>query len=196
MISTKTTETVDQCATLQFERNDLDSKIRTKDRLLNQCPGAFERRKETYSTEFSTFIKSKEHELGMSVNENKSYIDRCSELDKSAKRVQAYRESLEKELNKLKIINYAAFEKGESDRRIFLDEDPQGGVKSVLGFRTTDDKILLSFFIVYGIVVFAGFMILFSVMTPDISNGKKLSYSLVSTGLFVILGWYAIFLYA
>jgi hypothetical protein len=38
-------------------------------------------------------------------------------------------------------------------RRSFLDEDPQGGVTGIPGVRTYDDKVLLAFWITYGVCV-------------------------------------------
>lgn len=40
-------------------------------------------------------------------------------------------------------------------RRRFLDNDPQGGVTSVLGLQTADDKILLAFWICFAVGVMA-----------------------------------------
>lgn len=40
-------------------------------------------------------------------------------------------------------------------RRRFLDNEPQGGVTSVLGFQTADDKVLLTFWICFAVGVMA-----------------------------------------
>ena len=48
-------------------------------------------------------------------------------------------------------------------RRRFLDNDPQGGVTSVLGLQTADDKILLAFWICFVVGIILVQIVLFNV---------------------------------
>lgn len=44
-------------------------------------------------------------------------------------------------------------------RRRFIDDSPQDGVTSVLGQRTTDDKVLLTFWICFTVAIVAGIIV-------------------------------------
>ena len=64
-----------------------------------------------------------------------------------------YLAKLEEDTNKMgeKSLRYNQHER--TKRRSFLDDDPQGGVTGLPGVRTYDDKVLLAFWITYGLCV-------------------------------------------
>ena len=65
------------------------------------------------------------------------------------KPLQEYAAELTAERDALLKENYELHKGIRAGRRRFLDADPQSGVTSVLGLRTTDDKIMLTFWICY-----------------------------------------------
>ena len=65
------------------------------------------------------------------------------------KPLQEYAAELTAERDALLKENYELHKGIRVGRRRFLDADPQSGVTSVLGLRTTDDKIMLTFWICY-----------------------------------------------
>ena len=64
-----------------------------------------------------------------------------------------YLAKLEDDTNKMgeKSMRYTQHDR--TKRRSFLDDDPQGGVTGLPGVRTYDDKVLLAFWITYGLCV-------------------------------------------
>ena len=69
---------------------------------------------------------------------------------------------LYKILHDLEVQYYELRKKGRDnrqlerrERRVFLDSDPQSGVGGAPGVRTSDDRVLLSFWITYGAAILA-----------------------------------------
>jgi hypothetical protein len=75
--------------------------------------------------------------------------------------VEAYVGDLQKERTALEQENYRLQQSIRAGRRRFLDDDPQGGVVNVGPFATTDDRIMLFFWITYAFFLVVGLFILF-----------------------------------
>jgi hypothetical protein len=65
--------------------------------------------------------------------------------------LSVYMEDLDAQIAALEKEKYEIHRNERVGRRRFLDDDPQGGVSGILGIRTTDDKVLLTFWIALGV---------------------------------------------
>jgi hypothetical protein len=82
-----------------------------------------------------------------------AYIGTVEILQNARGPFDTYMAELIKEEEDLK-KEYIQLQQGiRAGRRRFLDSDPQGGVTSVLGLQTADDKILLAFWICFAVAI-------------------------------------------
>ena len=62
-----------------------------------------------------------------------------------------YTRDLDAEIATLQQEKYELHQNIRAGRRRFMDDDPQGGVSGVLGLKTRDDKILLTYWIAFSV---------------------------------------------
>jgi hypothetical protein len=84
-----------------------------------------------------------------------SYIEAVGVLQSAKGPFDTYIKELETEQAALETEYTNLQQKIRAGRRRFMDNDPQGGVKSVLGLQTADDKILLAFWICFTVSIMA-----------------------------------------
>lgn len=111
---------------------------------------ALQRRLTTLREEANKYSTERQKERDTA---NANYNTKVSAVEKLARSAQEFYKILfekEKELASLvgKRTNLEQLERRE--RRAFLDNDPQGGSGGAPGVRTTDDRVLLAFWITYG----------------------------------------------
>ncbi len=89
-----------------------------------------------------------------------SYIEAVGVLQSAKGPFDTYIKELETEQKSLETEYTKLQQKIRAGRRRFMDNDPQGGVKSVLGLQTADNKILLAFWICFTVAILAGEVLL------------------------------------
>jgi hypothetical protein len=77
-------------------------------------------------------------------------------------------------------------------RRNFLDGSPQDGVLGVPGLRTTDDKLLLAFWVTYGVCILAFYALVLYYFGGSLGSTK----SKIQIGALILLVGYALAYYA
>lgn len=84
-----------------------------------------------------------------------SYLDSVKVLQNARGPFDTYLQELEDQKAALVAENYEIQQRMRAGRRRFMDAAPQGGVKSVLGLQTADDKVLLAFWICFSLGIAA-----------------------------------------
>jgi hypothetical protein len=79
------------------------------------------------------------------------------------------------------------------ERRMFLDSDPQSGTGGAPGVRTMDDRVLLTFWITYGVAVIAGTILILQLYGVQL-NATDMKSKVGITAV-VALGAYALAYY-
>jgi hypothetical protein len=121
---------------------------------------AFQRRLAAARAEADAYAAKAREELRMETGMYKTGAENLDKLRTSAVGLYTTLRDAEVELyeTRLKARNYEQLERRE--RRAFLDSAPQSGVGGVPGVRTSDDKVLLAFWITYGAAIVVGTILL------------------------------------
>ncbi len=111
-----------------------------------------------YAEEIESSLKQKEQLVADFDKERiqfESYLDSVGVLQNARGPFDTYLADLKAQYAALEKENYDIQQRIRAGRRRFMDAEPQRGVKSILGLQTTDDKILLAFWICFAIAVLA-----------------------------------------
>jgi hypothetical protein len=119
-----------------------------------------------------------------------SYIESVGVLQNAKGPIDTFMQDLESQQSALTAEQYALQQKIRAGRRRFLDAEPQAGTTSILGLQTTDDKILLAFWICFltGISVATAIFLLkygesMNLLTPQQKITVFLGFLLACGGL-------------
>ena len=82
-----------------------------------------------------------------------NYLKAIDAVKKATEPIDVFETNLEEERESLEKEHYELQQQIRAGRRRFLDADPQGGVQSILGLQTADDKVLLVFWICFALGV-------------------------------------------
>lgn len=128
-----------------------------------------------------------------------SYIEAVGVLQTAKGPFDTYMKELETEQTTLESEYTAIQQKIRAGRRRFLDNDPQGGVKSVLGLQTADDKVLLAFWICFVVGIMAVQILImrkYGEVLQILSLQQKVAVFLVGLVLSMAIAHYFIRTYA
>jgi hypothetical protein len=144
-----------QCRVKGVELSQLQNDVTRKQAEIDTCnPAETERRRiEAKRREIAAYVQEKNklaEELNGVLNQKRVNI---MTLYESTKPVQTYANKLKKESEKLDKAKTEYEQAERTQRRNFLDNGPQDGVSGILSVRTSDDKILLAFWITYGVAI-------------------------------------------
>jgi hypothetical protein len=115
-----------------------------------------------------------------------SYRDSVGVLQNARGPFDTYMQELETEEDTLNAEYIKIQQSLRSGRRRFMDADPQAGVTSILGLQTTDDKVLLAFWVCFAAGILAlEFLILrkYGDLLQFTNIQQKIAAVLVTLGL-------------
>lgn len=192
----------DQCAVKQVEYNQLQADVARKAGEIERCnPESTNQRKlAAAQQEYNNFKTAKQAELNQSINEFQVARDRLQKIIDAIKPTENYLRELEGqdkgEQAKLTDLEQNA----RRERRKFLDGGPQDGTPGLVpGVRTSDDKVVLAFWICYGAAFAAGMVLLLKYLGPRVgvtSWPTALRILVPATLLAYAAAYYAISTYA
>jgi hypothetical protein len=132
-----------QCLTLQQtltqNQNDFASK----------CPQSKETLVVTTRDKLSTQRDALKERFDAASTIAESYMSTLRTIKDARAPFDAYADDLSAQKKALEDENYELQQQIRAGRRRFLDDGPQEGVATILGFKTSDDKIMLGFWICY-----------------------------------------------
>jgi hypothetical protein len=190
-------DAVTACRVKNVELSQLQNDVTRKQTEIDTCnPAEADRRRtEAKLQEFRSYVAEKEKILGELDSSIKSTLSTINSVHTSTKPARSYIDKLTNESNTLS-KSQLDFEQAErTQRRNFLDNGPQDGVSGLLGVRTDDDKILLAFWIVYGIAIVAATVALLNVYGGELSAAQKIQIGLVVFFVCYGLAYYGITVY-
>ena len=151
-----------ECQVNDTELNMARSDMTKKDAKWEQCypEQAIQRRLATLRAEANTYSqqrRTEQREANAAFNTKRVAIEK---LANSARELYKTLFDKEKELAGLIGTQTNLTQLERRERRLFLDNDPQGGTGGAPGVRTADDRVLLAFWITYGAAIIAGTILL------------------------------------
>jgi hypothetical protein len=190
-------DTVTACRVKNVELSQLQNDVSRKQGEIDTCDPAEANRRRTQAKlqEFNSYIAEKEKTLNGLDTSIKSTLSTIGSVYASTKPARSYIDKLTKESDSLD-KSKKEFEQAErTQRRNFLDNGPQDGVSGILGVRTDDDKILLAFWIVYGIAILVATTALLHVYGNEFSSAQKIQIGVVVLAASYGLAYYGITMY-
>jgi hypothetical protein len=174
-------DAVTACRVKNVELSQLQNDVTRKQTEIDTCdPNETNRRRtEAKLQEFRSYAAEKEKIINDLNTSMKSTLSTINSVYVSTKPTRSYIDKLTNESNTLS-KSHVDFEQAErTQRRNFLDNEPQDGVSGLLGVRTDDDKILLAFWIVYGIAIVSATVVLLNVYGVDFTTSQKIQLCIV-----------------
>jgi hypothetical protein len=187
-------DVVTACRVKNVELSQLQNDVTRKQTEIDTCDPneANRRRTEAKLQEFRSYVDEKEKIMNNLDSSIKSTLSTINSVYTSTKPTRSYINKLTNETNTLSKSQIDFEQTERTQRRNFLDNGPQDGVSGLLGVRTDDDKILLAFWIVYGIAIVSATFALLNVYGVDFSTSQKIQISLVVFVLCYGLAYYGI----
>lgn len=180
------------CDVKKTELNTLKRDVDKKQTEVDSCSPEEKRRRkrEALTNEFQAFRDKRKDEFQKELEMFDKYLQMAKNAQVAQKPLEEYSQELQTELQKeqTELVKYERDVR--AGRRRFLDNDPQEQVSNVLGIYTTDDKILLAFWILYLILIAVGTFVLIALYGETLgldTMGKK-----VGTYGFMIMACYGI----
>lgn len=190
-------DAVTACRVKNVELSQLQNDVSRKQNEIDTCDPAEANRRRTEAKlqEFNSYISEKEKTLNNLDTSIKSTLSTINSVYTSTKPTRSYITKLTKESDALDKAK-KDFEQAErTQRRNFLDNGPQDGVSGLLGVRTDDDKILLAFWIVYGIAMLVATAVALNVYGGELTFMQKIQIGVVVLAVSYGLAYYGITIY-
>ena len=181
------------CAVKGVELNTLRRDLDKKQAEVDNCnpTEAAQRKLNQAVEENNQYINKQRAEIQTHTSNFEKQATIARQLSVATEPLDSYLDSLTKELDTLRTENEGLERSERANRRRFLDNDPQSGVGGAPAVRTSDDKILLAFWICYGLAVIAVFLVITKLFEAQIGGtGQK-----VGLGALVLLVAYGIAYY-
>lgn len=137
------------------------------------------------SAVYETYLREKAIEFQTKSDMVNQSLVALRAANTAAQPVNEYAQDIDADLATLQRRRYELHSEVRQGRRRFMDDDPQGGVSGILGLRTTDDKILLAFWIVFGVWVGVALFIALG------AYGEALGINTIAKKIGAIAGTYA-----
>jgi hypothetical protein len=153
---------------LNMARND----VTKKDAEWEKCypEQAIQRRLRALREEASAYsqrIRQEQNDANKSFNTKNAAIKKLAD---SASELYKTLFEKEKELATLVSKRQNTEQLERRERRLFLDSEPQSGTGGAPGVRTADDRVLLTFWITYGVAVIAGTILILQLFGSQLNT--------------------------
>jgi hypothetical protein len=190
-------DTVTACRVKNVELSQLQNDVSKKQTEIDTCDPveANRRRTNTKLKEYTDYVTEKEKTLNELDSSIKNTLSTLNSVYSTTNPTRSYIDKLIKESESLDKSKKEYEQAERTQRRAFLDNGPQDGVSGILGVRTDDDKILLAFWIVYGIAMLALTFALLSVYGGELTMSQKIQIGFVALAASYGLAYYGISVY-
>lgn len=173
-----------QCALYGVQLNQKKSDVQTAQALVDACnPQGAQTRILQENTEYVTQKRAKFNEL---VQANTNSTTLYYNVRDAVAPIVSIGSDFNQQTSKLQDENSRYVQAQRKERRNFLDADPLSGISGIPFIKTSDDKVLLAFWITLYIALAAVLVYLFNTFAPTMSTNKKLLYGAMS--LYAIYG--------
>lgn len=180
--------TLSTCAVKKVELNQLTRDITTKQSEIDSCDPVESQTRKTQIAirENQNYVDQKRSELEKALTEFNTQRSIVRKLSEATEPLKQYVNVLESEVESMDTKKRKLENAERTSRRLFLDNDPQSGVNGFLGIRTSDDKIVLMFWICYFLAIVVVTAVLMNMFGTQITMKNQL---IIGTGI-VFLSWF------
>lgn len=129
----------------------------------------------------------------------RSLLETATTTDVQAAPLQAYYDDMLAQQKALEEENYDLQQQIRAGRRRFLDMGPQEGVLGIAGLQTSDDRIMLVFWLFFGFALIVGIVLLIAVYGEAIgltSMNQKVGLGVIVFLVAYLVAYFFIYTYA
>lgn len=185
---------VSTCAVKKVELNQINLDLSRKQNEVDTCDPAAAATRKTQSAlaESRQFVTGKTAAYNAAYNEYKKQRKYLDGLVTSSEPLKEYENSLKQSTTMLEAQNKKLEQIERRYRRNFLDNDPQSGTSGVPGIVTSDDKIMIVFWIGLVCGVFMASLVLIRAYTgmPNIKLAFMITGAVLAT-VYLLIANYA-----
>lgn len=137
------------CRLRKVELNQIQSDLNNKQREVDSCdPQSVQARKtDTILKDINSFIQQQSIRRTEAIQQVESNIKINTDIKVAVQPLTELRNENTKLQKELEETNRKLIQSQRVQRRNFMDNDPQSGVSGLPGVRTTDDKVMLAFWL-------------------------------------------------
>lgn len=197
LMSTKLSAPMDpvtQCRVKSVELNQLQNDVTKKQQEIDTCnPEEANRRRTNEKLKmYEVYISEKKTQMNDLADGISNTISTIKSVHESSRPTRTYIKKLTNEAETLDRKKVEFEQQERTQRRAFLDNDPQSGVSGLLGVRTDDDKVLLAFWITYGLAVVLLTIVGLMVYGTQFSTVQKVQIGGITLLMAYIVAYYGI----
>jgi hypothetical protein len=163
------------CNVRKVELNQLNADVTKKQTEVDTCdPQAAQARKTADAIAANqAYIEQKRTELANALTDFRAQKEMANKLANATEPLQQYDETLAQDVERMGTKEKLLRNEERTLRRDFLDNSPQEGVSGFLGIRTSDDKIVLTFWICFGLALVVILKIILPMFEVQIGDGTQ-----------------------
>jgi hypothetical protein len=186
------------CDVKKVELNTLKRDATAKQTEVDTCDPATKKARvlAQKTAELNGYISTKTDEFFKESAILSKTIALADSLSESAKPIQEYSAEVRKKRDALVKENEELEYTIRSNRRRFMDGDPQNEFSTVLGLKTTDDKIMFFFWGAYLLAAVTVAIVLVSAYGPGMSRVDKITAVVATAAICYGIAYYAIYKFA
>ena len=195
--ATNTTVGNAECAAKQQQitqkQNDYNTSQTEYDRTCDSV-GAYERKVQSVRSTFQTYRNDTQKVVDSITTIFNTRIEMADKLSVAYNELQKVLTDVSDQYEKMDKSNTDLDQIARTQRRLFLDDSPQSGIGGLPGIRTTDDRILFTFWINYGAALIA--MSLFFCWRQGMNRMETILITVIATGIGYLTAYYFIAKYS
>lgn len=156
-------------------------------------------RRDVKRDENTAFIRAKQATFDAEAEILRSLLETATTTGIQSAPLQSYYEELLAQQKALEEENYTLQQQIRAGRRRFLDMSPQEGVLGIPGLQTSDDRIMLVFWLFFGFAVIVGialYITLYGEAIGLIATNQKVALGVVLFLLAYLIAYYFIYTFA
>ena len=145
-----------KCAVAGQQLTQLNNDLATRQQQVDECDpqAALQRRIAKATAENQAFVDAQQQRKNATVDTLRRTMDLCDQLVSSSKPLTDYDQDLQDHIKQSTEHLSRGVQTERKHRRQFLDGDPQGST-GIAGVRTSDDRVMLAFWITYSFAILA-----------------------------------------
>lgn len=189
------------CDVRKTELNQIQSDAQKKQQEIDNCDPqqAQQRKVERALAENREFVRLKTEEMNSEITRQSEVQYVAQSLYDVSVPLKQYLTNLTDQKNSLNTKLSTIQQNIRKNRRRFLDNEPQSGVQTIFGLNTSDDKIMLGFWITYMTAIVAAAFVLTNVYSLEWgldTTQKRSAIIFIIVGILYGIAYYAITKYA
>ena len=160
------------CDVKKVELNQINNDLAKKQQEIDSCePQAAQARKTAAAIRaMDAYVAEKTAATNALMSEYAKNRDLANKMSIALDPMMQYMDALKEKSNMLEVKESDLKQMERKQRRNFLDNDPQSGVSGPAGIRTSDDKVMFAFWMMYGVAVFMVAMAVTRMMGHDLKK--------------------------